>query len=164
MHSRYTFLFERLLRSTADRHVLLFRLESSDRYRSLAPMTAKVTDSRFDILYKKYGRVIYARCRRMLWRSGDRGGRHTGDSSSVSRPTWTRPLVMKRCSGSTGSRPTTASTSCAACAAPGSSVADVDPSNEQGEEWLVNRDLAHKVLERRPEHLRAPVWLYTLTA
>jgi len=121
-----------------------------------------VTDSRFDILYKKYGRVIYARCRRCYGDQAIAEERHTGDLPPCRDPPGPGPLVHEALFWSLPDRePTTASTSCAGLRRrPGSSVADVDPSNEQGEEWLVNRDLAHKVLERVPEHLRAPVWLY----
>ena len=121
-----------------------------------------MSDGRLAFLYGKYGPAIYARCRRLLADDAAaedatqevffRVARHLDDApTSIEALLWIYRIATNYCLNELRNqkrRP----------------HLDVPPAAEASdctsEDFLANRDLARRLIERAPEHLRAPAWLY----
>ena len=120
-------------------------------------------DDRFSLLYKKYGPVIYARCRRIL---GDRLSAEDATQEvflkvaryldrapdSEEALLWIHRIATNHCINElrTGKRRPTLMPE----------AKSEEAASRGGEAPLVDRDLARKLMSVVPDHLSKPAWLH----
>lgn len=119
-------------------------------------------EGRLDILYRKYGPPIYTHCRRLLGNESAaedatqevffRVAKHLEQApTSIEALMWIYRIATNHClnelrNHKRRSRP--------------GLVPTHEPLNEANENLLADRDLARRLVERAPQHLRVPAWLH----
>lgn len=131
-------------------------------------MTRPMSDARVAALYKKYGPAIFARCRRLLT---DRAASEDATQevffrlvkhldrapTSVEALMWIYRIATNHCLNELRNQRRRARPSAPAML--DGSETTSEPS-DASEDLLANRDLARRLIERAPEHLRVAAWLY----
>jgi len=121
-----------------------------------------MNEVRLTSLYRKYGPPIYAHCRRLLANDAAaedatqevffRVAKHLDQApTSIEALMWIYRIATNHClnelrNQKRRSRPNALPTD--------------EPSNGSSEDLLADRDLARRLIERAPEHLRVPAWLH----
>ena len=119
-------------------------------------------DERLASLYRKFGPAIYSRCRRMLLDEGAaedaaqetflRVARHLDSAPTTDDALyWIYRIATNHCLNELRSRKNHASLD---------SELEVSADGASGEQRIIDRDLARRLVLRAPEHLRAAAWLH----